>query len=142
MRINATHEHVESLRLPVLSDAPGFGKLPQMVLAFGGEGATLSVDSGGVLVSNRLSLLNFSNGSSLAFTGVLPYAYGNDSSVALDHRGSYSAVAGFDQLADLDGVVLGLVALSDAEVLALADENERSLLMFSGPGFDLSLIHI
>ena len=136
VRINATHEHVESLRLPVLSDAPGFGKLPQMVLAFGGEGATLSVDSGGVLISDRLSLLNFSNGSSLAFTGVLPYAYGNDSSVALDHRGSYSAVAGFDQLADLDGVVLGLVALSDAEVLALADENERSLLMFSGPGFD------
>ena len=71
---------------------------------FGGFGRCVDI--------GRLSLLNFSNGSSLAFTGVLPYAYGNDSSVALDHRGSYSAVAGFDQLADLDGVVLGLVALS------------------------------
>jgi putative ABC transport system permease protein len=136
VRLNATDGQAESLRLPVLSDAPGFGKLPQMVLAFGGEGATLSVEAGGVLTSNRLSLLNFSNGSSLAFTGVLPYAYGNDSSVSLDHRGSYSSVAGFDQLADLDGVVLGLIALSDAEVLALADENERSLLMFSGTGFE------
>lgn len=136
VRLNATDGHAESLRLPVLSDAPGFGKLPQMVLAFGGEGAALSVEAGGVLTSNRLSLLNFSNGSSLAFTGVLPYAYGNDSSVSFDHRGSYSSVAGFDQLADLDGVVLGLIALSDAEVLALADENERSLLMFSGTGFE------
>ena len=33
-------------------------------------------------------------------------------------------------------MVLGLVALTDAEVLALAGEDDRSLLMFSGSGFD------
>ncbi len=136
VRLNATSGEVDSLRLPVLSDAPGFGKLPQMLLSFGGENATLSVEAGGVLSSNRVSALNLSNGSSFAFTGVLPYAYGNDSSVSLEHRGSYATVPGFDQLTDLDAVVLGLVALSDAEVLALADENDRSLLMFSGPGFE------
>ena len=136
VRLNATNGQVESIRLPVLSDAPGFGKLPQMLLSFGGENVALSVDKGGVLASNRLAVLNLSNGSELAFTGVLPYAYGNDSSVALEHRGSYTSAPGFDQLADLDAVVLGLVALPDAEVLALADENDRSLLMFSGAGFE------
>ncbi len=53
----------------------------------------------------------------------------------LAYNGDYTAIDGFEQLADLDAVVLGLVSLSDAEVLALAEEDDRSLLMFSGPGF-------
>ena len=124
-----------SLRLPVLSDALGFGQLPQMVLAFGGEGAALSVDDGFVLTSARLSSLGLTSESSLAMTGILPYAYGNDSATSLTHGGDYTSVEGFDQLSDLDPVVLGLVSLSDAEELALAGEDDRSLLMFSGEGF-------
>ena len=124
-----------SLRLPVLSDALGFGQLPQMVLAFGGEGAALSVDEGKVLTSARLARLGLTSDSTLALTGVLPYAYGNDSAVVLAHGGDYTSVDGFDQLADLDSVVLGLVSLMDGERLALAGEDDRSLLMFSGDGF-------
>lgn len=128
-------EAVESVRLPVLSDAAGFGRLPQMVLAFGGEGAVLEVEKGQVLTSARLEALHLTNDSNLSMTGVLPYAYGNDTATVLLHGGTYASVEGFDQLADLDGVVLGLVSLPDAEVLALAQPDDRSLLMFSGPGF-------
>ena len=35
LRLNASTHAIDSIRLPVLSDAPGFGRLPQMVLAFG-----------------------------------------------------------------------------------------------------------
>ena len=136
LRLNASTHAIDSIRLPVLSDAPGFGRLPQMVLAFGGEGAALEVEEGTLLTSARLGALNLTDPDVLDMTGVLPYAYGNDSSVPLTYAGDYTAVDGFDQLADLDGVVLGLVALTDAEVLALAGEDDRSLLMFSGSGFD------
>lgn len=135
LRLDAAAQEVDTVRLPVLSDAAGFGKLPQMVLAFGGEGATLEVEEGKVLTSARLDALTLEAGEPLEMTGVLPYAYGNDSSTFLSYAGDYTAIEGFDQLSDLDAVVLGLVALSDAEVLALAAEDDRSLLMFSGPGF-------
>ena len=94
------------------------------------------MEEGTLLTSARLGALNLTDPDVLDMTGVLPYAYGNDSSVPLTYAGDYTAVDGFDQLADLDGVVLGLVALTDAEVLALAGEDDRSLLMFSGSGFD------
>ena len=124
------------MRLPVLSDAPGFGRFPQMLLAFGGENATLIVENGTVMTSQRLDFLDLANrGTGLAMTGLLPYAYGNDSSVELIPEGLYTALPGFEQLRDLDAVVLGLVSLSDAETLALASPDDRSLLMFSGEGF-------
>ena len=135
LRWNVEGAYVETLRLPVLSDAAGFGRLPQMVLAFGGEEAILEVEQGHVLTSARLGALDLANGSTLSLTGLFPYAYGNDSATALVNAGTYTSVEGFEQLDDLDGVVLGLVSLADAEVLALAQVDDRSLLMFSGPGF-------
>ena len=135
LRWNTETGVAESIRLPVLSDAAGFGRLPQMVLAFGGAEATLEVDEGQVLTSARLGALNLSNGSVLSLTGALPYAYGNDTASSLLNAGVYTSIEGFDQLDDLDGVVLGLVSLADAEVLALAQADDRSLLMFSGSGF-------
>ena len=136
VRWNLTSGEVESMRLPVLSDAPGFGRFPQMLLAFGGENATLIVENGTVMTSQRLDFLDLANRSTgLAMTGLLPYAYGNDSSVELIPEGLYTALPGFEQLRDLDAVVLGLVSLSDAETLALASPDDRSLLMFSGEGF-------
>ena len=138
LRLNASTLQVDAVRLPVLSDAPGFGKLPQMVLAFGGEGATLEVEQGHVLTSARLDALALNLSDELEMTGVLPYAYGNDSSLTLQYNGAYTAIEGFDQLSDLDAVVLGLVSLADAEELALAGTDDRSLLMFSGQGFSES----
>ena len=138
LRLNASTLQVDAVRLPVLSDAPGFGKLPQMVLAFGGEGATLEVEQGHVLTSARLDALALNLSDELEMTGVLPYAYGNDSSLSLQYNGAYTAIEGFDQLSDLDAVVLGLVSLADAEELALAGTDDRSLLMFSGQGFSES----
>ena len=136
MRWNLTTSEVESIRLPVLSDAPGFGRFPQMVLAFGGENAAMVVENGTIMTSQRMGLLALENGSSeVGLTGLLPYAYGNDSMVMLTSSGLYTALPGFEQLRDLDGVVLGLVSLTDAERLALAGEDDRSLLMFSGEGF-------
>ena len=136
LRYNSTTNITLSQRLPVLSDAEGFGRFPQMFLAFGGENITLDVEEGNVLTSQRLETLDLVNTSSpLLATGILPYAYGNDSATSLMPIGSYTSLPGFEQLADLDAVVLGLVNLSDAEQLALAGEDDRSLVMFSGPGF-------
>jgi putative ABC transport system permease protein len=135
-RWNTTSLAIESLRLPVLSDAPGFGRYPQMVLAFGGDNASLSVEEGSILTSQRLAALGLEAGELPMFVkGILPYAYGNDSALALRSEGPYAALPGFEQLADLDGVVLGLVNLKDAELLALAGDDDRSILMFSGPSF-------
>ena len=134
-RINPSTGAVESLRLPVLSDAEGFGRIPQMVLAFGGENASLSVNPGEMMTSQRLELLEVEGTPPpLQATGALPYAYGNDTSLPFTSAGRYTSLEGFEQLADLDPVVLGLISLEDAEVLALAGEDDRSLLMFSGTG--------
>ena len=133
MRWNTTTNEVLSIRLPVLSDAPGFGRFPQMFLAFGGGNASLVVEHGEVLTSKRLQLFALeSSQSNILVKGVLPYAYGNDSATALVSQGEYTALPGFEQLADLDAVVLGLVSLADGEELAMAEEDARSLLMFSG----------
>ena len=98
LRWNIGDEKVESVRLPVLSDAAGFGRLPQMVLAFGGEDAALEVEQGRVLTSARLDELNFTNDSSLSMTGVLPYAYGNDTATVLLHGGTYTRSRGLTNL--------------------------------------------
>ncbi|MDP6199786.1 MAG: hypothetical protein QF531_03365, partial [Candidatus Poseidonia sp.] len=127
LRWNLSTGEVVSIRLPVLSDAPGFGRFPQMVLAFGGENAAMMVENGTMMTSQRMGLLGLENDSSdVGLTGLLPYVYGNDSMVMLASSGLYTALPGFEQLRDLDGVVLGLVSLSDAERLALAGEDDRS----------------
>ena len=54
LRWNTSSGDIESVRLPVMSDAPGFGRFPQMFLAFGGENSTVDVELGHVAVSNRL----------------------------------------------------------------------------------------
>lgn len=132
LRYDLSTFNITGLRLPVLSDAPGFGRFPQMMLAFGGENVSLEVEPGEVLTSERLGPLNLTATSADMFVkGVLPYAYGNDSAVPLRPAGTYSALPGFEQLADLDAVVLGLVSLDDAEALALAGEDDRSMVMFS-----------
>ena len=116
-------------RLPFLSDAPGFGTFPQMLLAFGGEGFGSNVDQGNVSVSPRLNALNLNASSTTAFTGLVPFAFGNDSATYLQPTGEYSSLPGLASLSELEALVLGVVSLEDAEVLALAEPNERSILL-------------
>jgi putative ABC transport system permease protein len=130
-RWNASTLELESLRFPIVSQAQGFGQFPQMFLAFGGLNSTVAVDAGDVLVSNRMEDLNFSENQSLSVKGILPYAYGNDSAVDLTYAGFYGVMPGFEQLGELDAVVLGFISLNDAELLALAEADERSILLIS-----------
>ncbi|WP_438994959.1 FtsX-like permease family protein [Poseidonia sp.] len=136
LRWNTTTGGIESVRLPVMSDAPGFGRFPQMFLAFGGENSTLDVPVGHVAVSNRLQGLPLNDTNlTVSVKGVIPYAYGNDTAVFLQNDGVYASLPGFEQLTDLEAVVLGLIHLEDAERLSLADDDERSLLLISGGSF-------
>ena len=123
---------VESMRLPVLSSAGGFGTMPQMLLAFGGENAPFVVDNQTVLVSQRLSDLNLSPSTSeFWMKGLIPYAFGDDTSYRLINAGYYTDVEGLEGLSELDSVVLGLINLNDAEHLASAAENERNLVVLT-----------
>ena len=123
---------IESIRLPVLSTAGGFGTVPQMLLAFGGENAPFATENGTIEVSQRLLELNLvENTDAFWVKGLIPYAFGDDTAHRLKHAGYYSDVEGLEGLAELDAVVLGLVSLTDAEELASAGENERSLIVLT-----------
>tara|TARA_B110001452_G_scaffold166107_1_gene138631 strand:+ start:135 stop:4736 length:4602 start_codon:yes stop_codon:yes gene_type:complete len=132
LRWNAASQAVDSVRLPVLSSAGGFGTMPQMLLAFGGADAPFVVENQTVLISQRLSDLNLTEGSGdFWMKGLIPYAFGDDTAYRLTNAGYYTDVEGLEGLSELDGVVLGLISLTDAEQLASAAENERNLVVLS-----------
>ena len=124
---------VETIRLPIMSSAGGFGELPQLFLAFGGEQSPVTVNDGDVSISQRLSPLDMvDNDSKVWVKGLIPYAFGNDSSLGLVNTGVYSEQEGLESLEDLDSVVLGFISLSDGEQLSAAAEDERSLVIIGG----------
>ena len=128
---------VETIRLPVLSSAGGFGELPQLFLAFGGGDSPITVEGSNVAVSNRLAPLDMQAGlSNIWVKGLIPYAFGNDSALRLTHDGEYSELDGLESLAELDDVVLGFVSLDYGEQLSAADEDERSILILAGGDLD------
>ena len=128
---------VESMRLPILSSAGGFGELPQLFLAFGGGTTPINVDNAKVAVSNRLNSLNLeANVSELWVKGLIPYAFGNDSALRLTHDGEFTDLSGLEALSELDEVVLGFISLEYAEQLSAADEDERSIIIIAGGGLD------
>ena len=135
MRWNDTE--VESIRLPILSSAGGFGELPQLFLAFGGSQSPVTVEDGDVSISQRLSPLGMvDNQSELWVKGLIPYAFGNDSSLGLVNTGIYSQQDGLESLEDLDGVVLGFISLPYAEQLSAAAIDERSIVIIGGGGLE------
>ena len=135
IRFNSTS--VETIRLPVLSSAGGFGELPQLFLAFGGGDTPFSVNGSKVAVSNRLSPLNLqANISELWVKGLIPYAFGNDSALRLIHDGEYADFDGLESLSELDDVVLGFVSLDYAEKLSSASKDERSIIIIAGGSLD------
>lgn len=132
LRWDPTSGLVESIRLPVLSSAGGFGTMPQMLLAFGGSNAPITADNSTIQVSQRLLELNLiEDVDSFWIKGLIPYAFGDNDAYRLTYSGSYSEIEGLEGLSELDPVVLGFVSLSDAEQLASAGENERSLVVLS-----------
>ena len=129
--------NIETIRLPVLSSAGGFGDLPQLFLAFGGGDSPIVVEGSNVAVSNRLSPLDMQAGlSNLWVKGLIPYAFGNDSALRLTHDGEYSQLAGLESLADLDDVVLGFISLDYGEQLSASGDDERSILILAGGDLD------
>ena len=120
-----------SMRLPILSDAGGFGTLPQMFFAFDGDASTLLVEQGDLRIGQRLEPLSTPENSNMTASGLFQYAFGSDESLNLSINGSFLDDDRLSSLSDLDPVILGLVNMSDAEFLAAAEENERSMLVFS-----------
>ena len=118
------------MRLPILSDAGGFGTLPQMFFALDGDVSNLRVGQGDVHIGERLAPLSSIENTTLSATGLFQYAFGSDESINLTINGSFVDDDRLSSLADLDPVILGLINMSDAEILAVADENERSMLIF------------
>ena len=118
------------MRLPILSDAGGFGSLPQMFFALDGDVSNLRVGQGEVHIGDRLQPLSSVGNTTLSATGLFQYAFGSDESINLSINGSFIDDDRLSTLADLDPVILGLINMSDAETLAVADENERSMLVF------------
>ena len=115
-----------SPRLPVTVDIGGFGVMPQLLLATDGP---LSPAEGDVLISSRLSLLNSSE--NVLFTGLVPWAYGDISPTTLEIEGGMSSIDA-PGLEELESIIIGLVNLSDGEVLAASAEGERSILVVNG----------
>lgn len=113
-------------RLPVTVDIGGFGVMPQLLLATDGP---LSPAEGDILISSRLSLLNSSE--NVLFTGLVPWAYGDISPTTLEIEGDMSSIdaPGLDEL---ESIIIGLVNLSDGEVLAASADGERSILVVNG----------
>jgi len=124
---------VDSIRLPILSSAGGFGDLPQLFLAFGGSQSPVLVDDGNVSLSQRLAPLAMTTDESeLWVKGLIPYAFGNNSALRVINTGIYSEQDGLESLKDLDTVVLGFISLPYAEQLSAAGEDERSLIILGG----------
>ena len=135
IRWDSETEQIESLRIPIVSTAGGLGILPQLFLAFGGEQSPVVVDEGEVLFSQRLNELNLSEDEGEVWVkGLIPYAFGDNTAYRLNFSGTYADLEGMESLSELDAVILGLVSLSDGEVLASAGEDERSMVVLSVSG--------
>jgi len=128
-------DQIESLRIPIVSTVGGLGVLPQLFLAFGGEQSPVVVEEGTVLFSQRLNQLNLTEGESGVWVkGLIPYAFGDNTAYRLNFSGTYADLEGMESLSELDAVILGLVSLSDGELLASAGEDERSMVVLSSSG--------
>lgn len=122
---------VQSIRLPILSDAGGFGTLPQMFFAIEGDVDSLNVAKNELMIGDRLqSISNVANGTVNA-SGLFQFAFGSDDSQLLAINGSFTESDELSQLSELETVVLGLINIEDGETLAAAEDDERSMLVFA-----------
>ena len=110
---------IQSIRLPILSDAGGFGTLPQMFFALDGDASALMVDAGELRIGERLQDMTQVSNGTLSASGLFQYAFGSDESLNLNITGSFVEDERLSSLSELDPVILGLINMSDAEQLAL-----------------------
>lgn len=125
-----TDGSVQSIRLPILSEAGGFGTLPQMFFAIDGDVPTLDVTKTELMIGNRLQMISSVANGSLNASGLFQFAFGSDDSQVLNINGSFTENDQLSQLSELEPVVLGLINIEDGETLAVAEEDERSMLVF------------
>ena len=102
-----------------------------MFFAFDGDASTLSVPQGELRIGERLNPISEINNGSIRASGLFQYAFGSDESLNLSINGSFVDDERLSSLSELDSVILGLINMSDAEILATADERERSMLILS-----------
>ena len=126
-----TDGSVQSIRLPILSEAGGFGTLPQMFFAIDGDVPTLDVTKTELMIGDRLQMISSVANGSLNASGLFQFAFGSDDSQVLNINGSFTENDQLSQLSELEPVVLGLINIEDGETLAVAEEDERSMLVFS-----------
>ncbi len=113
-----------TIRLPLSVDVASLGEIPQLLLAVN---ASFSPDEGYLTIADSLNLLG---DDELWLTGLVPYAYGDDTPLQIAINGTMTELdaPGIDDLKDL---IIGMVNLSDGEKLASAEEGERSMLIIS-----------
>ena len=121
---------IQSIRLPILSDAGGFGTLPQMFFAIDGDVPSLNVNETELMIGDRLQMISDVANGSLNASGLFQFAFGSDDSQRLNINGSFTENDQLSQLSELESVVLGLINIRDGETLAVAEEDERSMLVF------------
>ena len=80
---------IQSIRLPILSDAGGFGTLPQMFFALDGDASALMVDAGELRIGERLQDMTQVSNGTLSASGLFQYAFGSDESLNLNITGSF-----------------------------------------------------
>lgn len=121
---------IRSIRLPILSEAGGFGTLPQMFFAIDGDVPSLNVTETELMIGDRLQMISGVANGSLNASGLFQFAFGSDDSQQLMINGSFTENDQLSQLSELESVVLGLINIHDGETLAAAEEDERSMLVF------------
>lgn len=119
-------EGILTPRLPLTVDISDIGTLPQLVIA---TDSTFAPQDGGMLVSNQLTHLDMNE--TIWVTGLMPYAYGDDTPLIMDIEGSMSSInaPGLDEL---EGIIIGMVDLETGAELAAAEVDERSMIIVTG----------
>jgi putative ABC transport system permease protein len=113
-----------TIRLPLSVDVASLGEIPQLLLAVN---TSFAPGEHQLTIADSLELLG---DDKLWLTGLVPYAYGDDTPFQFAINGTMTEIdaPGLDELSDL---IIGMVNLSDGERLASAEEGERSMLIIS-----------
>ena len=115
-----------TIRLPLSVDVSSLGEIPQLLLAVN---SSFAPSENSLRIADSLSLLA---NDEIWLTGLIPYAYGDDTPFQFAINGSMTEIDA-PGLEDLNNLIIGMVNLSDGERLASAEVGERSMLIISNP---------
>jgi putative ABC transport system permease protein len=124
---------VKHVRISVEADVEGLGRVPRMVLGLSGDGIPdrpfRSLEPG-----PALSALNMGEGDEAWVAGRVPWAWGDATLYRLNATSSNGSVLEELGLANLSGLLLGIVSAEDAAMLAGAEVGDRHLLVLTSNG--------